>query len=380
MDYGHARSADISGFRYVIDKNILRPAGGTALDMLLTISEHSVNKPQTIQVPVSIRATEDYSYVGLDPKTHGPVLGPFPEYVLRWLLHVEREADYLFSPWSDSSMQRAVDKLLFLFGRFYIPDLHRYLGLLARTWTAIKYVERRFPHFNSSRTLGAKDFKAVQSSAVEMFAISNHLAVLSSYGLNSPLLEFGCFKGFSTAALSHICHETGLHMEVFDSFSGLPPSDSSVYQQGDFAGSIEEVRRNLKSFGRLDAVRFHKGYFADTVPGFKVPEVSCIWLDVDLELSAKDAMQTFPMLSPLGCVFSHECDPDWFVDGGVRQPPRGPDSVMPPILDAFKEDGRRLAGRFIHGQTGAFWDADDGIPVLPTDQLLRLKDAAIQGL
>src|SRR3954462_13748422 len=104
MDYGHARSADISGFRYVIDKNILRSAGGTALDVLLTISEHSVNKPQSIQVPVSIRATEDYSYAGLDPKTHGPVLGPFPEYVLRWLLHVEREADYLFSPWSDSSM------------------------------------------------------------------------------------------------------------------------------------------------------------------------------------------------------------------------------------------------------------------------------------
>lgn len=91
-------------------------------------------------------------------------------------------------------------------------------------------------------------------------------------------------------------------------------------------------------------------------------------------------MRTLPMLSHRGCVFSHECEPAHFVEGKVEAPERGPDCVVPPILDAFASAGRRPAGRFIHGQTGAFWDVERGIPVLPTDQLLRLKDAAIRGL
>jgi O-methyltransferase len=116
------------------------------------------------------------------------------------------------------------------------------------------------------------------------------------------------------------------------------------------------------------------------VPRFHTPEITAVWMDVDLELSAQDALQVLPVLSPLGCVFSHECSPDGFRDGEILAPPRGPDSVVPPILDAFHAAGRRPTGRFVHGNTAAFWDRDHGIPVLSGDGLLRLKGAALEGI
>ena len=379
-DHGNATHSDISGFRCVLDEKARDVALRGPATARIVISELDSETPDVTQIVVELGGMRDFSYVGVDPRSDDSLCGPLPSYVLKWLWHIDREAEYLTEGWSDSTACAAVDRLLHLYQTTHIPDLQRYFGLLARSWLAIKYIELRFPYANSSRAADAKDFRAIQSSVAEMFAISHHVAVLSSYGLRGPLLEFGCFKGFSTSALSHMCREVGWRMEVFDSFQGLPPSDSSGYAEGDFAGSLDEVRRNVDSYGCLDVVRFHKGYFSQTVPGYRMPEVGCIWVDVDLELSARDAMRTLPMLSRRGCVFSHECEPAFFVEGRVEAPERGPDYVVPPILDAFESAGRQPAGRFIHGQTGAFWDAERGIPVLPTDQLLRLKDAAIRGL
>jgi hypothetical protein len=102
----------------------------------------------------------------------------------------------------------------------------------------------------------------------------------------------------------------------------------------------------------------------------------CIWMDVDLESSSREAMAVFPYLPPLSCVFSHEWSEENF-SGDRIIAPRGPESVIPPIVAAFGGAGRRVTGRFIGGQTGCFWDIDRGIPPLPTPSLLRLRDLAI---
>src|SRR5262249_23616882 len=151
----------------------------------------------------------------------------------------------------------------------------RYLAYLATVWTKARFVERHFPRPNRNSSDGAKDAVAVASSALEMFAISAHLATLVSYGLTGSLLELGCFKGFSTAILSEACFQLGLTLDVFDSFEGLPSSSSGYYRPGEFAGSLEEVTRNIAEFGRLAVTRFHRGLFAETLPVYSGTDIVC---------------------------------------------------------------------------------------------------------
>jgi hypothetical protein len=160
-------------------------------------------------------------------------------------------------------------------------------------------------------------------------------------------------------------------MEVFDSFAGLPAVGSTFYRAGDFTGTLEEVKGHVSAFGAIDAVAFHEGFFSESVPRWNRKPVACIWMDVDLERSADDALRIFDALDVRGALFSHECLPQDF-DAGRVVPRRGVDQVIGPILDAFAGSGRRPAGAFVAGQTGAFWDEASGIPVLGSDALERL--------
>ena len=216
----------------------------------------------------------------------------------------------------------------------------------------------------------------MQNSGIEVFSVGAHLATLRTHGVSGCFLEFGCFKGFSTAILSDACHQLGMPMHVFDSFAGLPSSDSSYYRAGEFMGSLTEVQANVAAYGQPQVVEYHEGFFAETLPHFDAESANCIWMDVDLESSSRDAMQVFPRLDRRGVLFSHECPPELFADGRIEAT-RAPESVVPPILDAFAEAGRPVAGRHIHGHTGAFWDAELGIPPLPTRALLAVKDLAL---
>jgi hypothetical protein len=369
-----------SGFRFLLSRDVVDKAAnrGTQLEIRVGIRRATDASPsQAVRIVLPRLALATASSSGhVLPE---PIPGPFPAAVMRWVRAIEADLPPVDDGWTQARIERLIEPLIDLYRKSHIDDLHQYFGILARLWTAISFAARHFPRFNLARSPEAKDFRALQSSPIEMLAIAHHLGVLASHGMRGPLLEFGCFKGFSTSALSHGCREAGLSMEVFDSFQGLPESDSMSYQACDFAGSLEEVRRNVGSFGCIDLVRFHQGFFSDTVPASSLPEVSAIWLDVDLELSARDALRAFPALSPQGCVFSHECSPELFRDGEVVMPPRGPDSVVPPILDAFHASSRSPVGWFIHGNTAAFWDRSHGLPVLWGDALIRLKDCAIAG-
>jgi hypothetical protein len=314
---------------------------------------------------------------GLEPRTSiapgsmPPVL-PLP---IHSILCQLRGEDAYKGPWTDGLIHQAVDDLGFVVqrGTRHLPHLYHYLGFLRMVWEKFSFVLRHFPKFNESST-SDKDSIAIASSVQEMFSIAHYLYVIKSRGLQGSFAEFGCFKGFSTSMLSEACFQLGIPMDVFDSFAGLPPSDSPYYRTGDFMGSLQEVQRNVSAFGKIESVTFRPGFFADTLPTANLQPI-CMWMDVDLESSSRDVMKILGRLPVESCLFSHECRPEYFLPSGIRAI-RGTDSVIGPIIDSFEENGREITGRFIFGDTGAFWDHRHGTPVMPVDELLRIKDLA----
>ena len=335
------------------------------------------------QAKVGVRVGKEEAPPAVIPLVREPALdppatrGPFPPEVLSLLARYDSRYGAT-SPWDDARTNTAVEDLRFLLerGPRAVPELHRYLSLIAQLWIRAAFVERYFPRENDLASLDDKDRSGVQNSALEVFAIAAHLVTLHAHQVEGAFLEFGCFKGFSTAILSDVCHQLGITMHVFDSFSGLPPSDSSYYHEGEFAGSLAEVRRNVVAYGRPQPVVFHEGFFSETLSGFSEPRVMCMWMDVDLESSSRDVMTVLTHLDRRGVLFSHECPPEVFAEGGIHAD-RTPEQVVPPILDAFAAAGRPVAGRHVAGHTGAFWDADSGIAPLPTPALLALRDLAL---
>jgi uncharacterized protein YbaR (Trm112 family) len=92
-------------------------------------------------------------------------------------------------------------------------------------------------------------------------------------------------------------------------------------------------------------------------------------MDVDLDSSARDVMKAAKMVSPLGAIFSHECSPENFLGRTPRSRSGGPDDVVPAILSYYESEASPVNGLFVAGNTGAFWKIEEGIPVLPTDEL-----------
>ncbi len=123
------------------------------------------------------------------------------------------------------------------------------------------------------------------------------------------IVECGSWKGGSAANLSLVADLCGRQLHVFDSFAGLPTPDRSEimdYRAGDFCGTFSEVEANIRRCGRIDRCTFHRGFFAETLPGFSEPCVLA-FVDVDLISSLNDCLKTlWPLIQP-GCyLFSHE--------------------------------------------------------------------------
>lgn len=250
-----------------------------------------------------------------------------------------------------------------------IVCLMPYLRFLRAVWAHFQFVARYFPNINLSASLGSKDAYSKQNTSEEMLSIAHHLYVLKSLGLTGDFAEFGCFKGFSSSMLSYACHLLGIRMHIFDSFEGLPSSDSRYYRAGDFRGELDEVQRNIGTFGAPDAVTYHKGFFSDSLPVSNIPRLISLWMDVDLASSAADVMTVADRIDPRGTIFSHECEAGNFVDGQIVG---HPGSVIPSIIDRFSKLGTPVAGRFLTGNTGALWRREGGVPVLSTSALMAL--------
>lgn len=135
------------------------------------------------------------------------------------------------------------------------------------------------------------------------------------------LVECGTWKGGSAISLSLAAELCGRKLHIFDSFSGLPPSEcanygsvgedtSGSYAEGDYCGRLEEVTENIRRYGRIENCVFHQGYFCDTLPKFQEP-CAFVFLDVDLIESLHDCLRfLWPNLQK-GCyLFTHEAR-DW---------------------------------------------------------------------
>jgi O-methyltransferase len=358
--------AAASGFEFRFGPGDFGHVSGRRAEIVVRLGD--VVTPPTAVPVLAGRAT---------PGARAGRIGPLPPEALDLL--AAYSSDYDAPDWSDdATMGQAVADLRFLVerGPRAVPGVHRHLLLLAALWVRAVLVERYFPRENQNASLDDKDRSALQNSAIEVFCVGAHLATLSAHGVPGRFVEFGCFKGFSTAILSYGCHQLGMAMDVFDSFAGLPPSTSAYYRAGDFRGSRAEVEANVATYGSHQPVTYHEGFFADSIPAFAEKQVCCIWMDVDLESSSRDAMAILPRLDRCGAVFSHEAPAEIF-GGGTISAIRAPEAVVPPIVDAFAAAGRPLAGRHIYGNTGAFWDSERGISPLSTEGLLSLRDLAL---
>jgi O-methyltransferase len=195
-----------------------------------------------------------------------------------------------------------------------LPAVRRYLFYLKWMYETFQAVAECFPR---SGEAAAPD--GMGTSGEEMLYLANHLYVLASHGVPGAVLECGCFKGYSSACLSHACATLGRQLVVADSFQGLPvpgPGEEG-YRPGEFQGTLAEVRENVRTFGRPEHVRFREGWFRDSLRGWSEP-LALLWLDVDLYESAADALAgAFPALDPRGAVFSHEFLPDRIRDGEI---------------------------------------------------------------
>ena len=133
------------------------------------------------------------------------------------------------------------------------------------------------------------------------------------------LVECGAFKGASTASLSLVAALCGRELHVFDSFEGLPEPEAEdrshvvlnrqeihTYEGGSYAGSLDEVKGNVATYGDIRPCRFHKGFFDTTLPTFNEPVVFA-YIDVDLVSSEKTCLEyLWPLLQDGSHVFTDE--------------------------------------------------------------------------
>jgi hypothetical protein len=303
------------------------------------------------------------------------IVGPYPRQIIDAIASIWPEACADLA--SVEGQRRFADRLVDAMRTAELnalPVFANYARYLTATLAHCRFVEKHFPATNTRAGAEAADFHCKPNSVRELFTIIHQLYVLKSWGVAGDFAEFGCFKGYSSAMLSFACRELGVRMHIFDSFEGLPPAEGSGYLAGQYAGSLDEVRDHITRFGAIDVVDFHKGFFADTFRNWQPPQMLCLWMDVDLELSARDLMTVADRLDPRASLFSHECTANIFRDGEIVTEPQA-DNPIPPMLARHEELGRPLTGRYVAGFTGAFWPREGAIPVIDNNVLMGLARA-----
>jgi len=139
------------------------------------------------------------------------------------------------------------------------------------------------------------------------------LSALFSLPPDQPgvIVEAGCFKGGSAAKFSLGARISGRHLHLFDSFIGIPENrelneNRLLFPVGSWAGSEEEVRRNIARYGEISACSFHHGWFEETLKHFHEP-VAVAYLDVDLAASTHACLKyLYPRMTEGGTLFSQD--------------------------------------------------------------------------
>lgn len=130
--------------------------------------------------------------------------------------------------------------------------------------------------------------------------------------VEGDIVECGSWKGGSAANLSLVCAIAGRKLLICDSFEGLPKGDprdneAKNYKRGDYCGTLEEVKSNLKRYGAIGCCEFMPGWFSETLPHIDRP-ILLAFLDVDLEASLETCVRyLWPNLVSEGYIFIDEC-------------------------------------------------------------------------
>jgi O-methyltransferase len=142
--------------------------------------------------------------------------------------------------------------------------------------------------------------------------------------VEAVIVEAGSYKGGSASKLSRAARYAGRRFDVFDSFEGIPEhheehskniyGGDAYFPPGSYKGSLDEVRSNVARYGAVERCRFVKGWFDDTMPGFKEP-VGVAYIDVDLESSTRTCIRyLFPLLVTGGVLFSQDGHLPWVIN------------------------------------------------------------------
>jgi O-methyltransferase len=359
-----------SGFVCILPQDKFR---NSISSFSITIVENNGQETHVELGDVPTISSDDLSEI-TGQRLQDQALSPFPLDIQALLARMKPDLYEVPGRWSTELVEQAIADLIWLIktGSRSLHALDRYLLYLRSLRHRFETIARLFPRYNSTAS-DLKTLSNVQSHPDEMLCISHHLLVLVSRGMHGPLAEFGCFKGFSSCCLSHACHDLGLELHVFDSFCGLPSSDSSYHLPGDFRGPFDEVTANIRALGKMESVQFHRGFFASTLANYRGSPMA-LWMDVDLNASARDVMQILPRIPSTSIVFTHECFPGNFIDGIINGG-QGPDAVLPPIVAGFRDLGRDPAGCYLCGNTGAVWDRNLGAPPLGISAILAICDS-----
>ena len=219
----------------------------------------------------------------------------------------------------------------------------------------------------------------------DVMQIANYLYVLDSYGVPGVLLECGTSHGYSSCCLSHACAMLGRKLYTADSFEGLPSTSTNepFFEEGDYASSLESVKKSIHMLGRPDTTTYVRGWFMESLKNWEI-DLALLWVDVDLYNSAKDVVtNTLAKLSRKSGFVVHE-----FTDFHNRVPPR--DVAIPPnaIYDVLETKGIVWDSVHLHRYLGAILFkgavAKDSFKVLPglmsTLQSLDMRSRVYQEL
>jgi O-methyltransferase len=174
----------------------------------------------------------------------------------------------------------------------------------------------RVKPFNPQRRIEGLDWPPSAHTMIgwkrlENFQLCIELALRDT--VPGDIIECGVWRGGASILARAVLKAHGVRdrrVWLADSFQGLPPpraefphdTDSDLHTNPFLAVAREEVERNFKRYGLLDAqVQFLEGWFCDTLPDAPVEQLAVIRLDGDMYESTMDALTNlYPKLSPGG--------------------------------------------------------------------------------
>ncbi len=136
--------------------------------------------------------------------------------------------------------------------------------------------------------------------------------------VEGDIVECGSYKGGSGILMGLWLKANGIKktIHMMDSFAGLPDPDAvndKGYKKGQFMSDFDLVKSEVEKNGLSDMVKFHKGWFSDTVPPMKNDvKIALFHVDCDLYTSTNDCFpDLYPAVTQGGAIVL-----DDFNDGG----------------------------------------------------------------